>query len=303
MRDPSRKCTVMTLPAWPAPSSQSTGAPRPLRATGWVVRRGLTPCTRGRRGHDRRARRWPPLRRLPRPRPSTVRRASRSARCAVPRSRRRCHWPPRPSGQRHARARRRLGRHGQDDPARGLVGRARSGAATSSAGRPSTARTTTLRSWPRPCSVPSVRPSDRHVPAIDEETVPSRVGHAFVSRLIELAGEAPDGHVARPRRPAPRPRPALRRARRADRPLGAAAPARGHRHACRPRSAPGPAASRGAPGRGAGAPAALLPRRHARAAVPARPRPRRRAGAPPAGAHRGLGRGRRPRGRLAGARS
>lgn len=30
-----------------------------------------------------------------------------------------------------------------------------------------------------------------HVPAIDEETVPSRVGHAFVSRLIGLAGEAP----------------------------------------------------------------------------------------------------------------
>jgi DNA-binding CsgD family transcriptional regulator len=29
------------------------------------------------------------------------------------------------------------------------------------------------------------------VPAVDAETVPSRVGHAFVSRLVQLAGEAP----------------------------------------------------------------------------------------------------------------
>src|SRR6478736_9877902 len=30
-----------------------------------------------------------------------------------------------------------------------------------------------------------------HVPAADAETVPGRVGHAFVSRLVQLAGEAP----------------------------------------------------------------------------------------------------------------
>jgi len=47
-----------------------------------------------------------------------------------------------------------------------------------------------------------------HVPAVDAETVPTRVGHAFVSRLVQLAGEAPadtwlvldDLHLVRDRR-------------------------------------------------------------------------------------------------------